>query len=253
MTRFTPQMRALDWLTSRPIAHRGLHDVAADRVENTESAFAAALAGNYAIECDLQWTADGEAVVFHDETLDRLAARPGWLRDLSVAELKSTPLVRGHDRMQTLPELLEQVAGRATLVIELKSHFNGDTRLATRALEHLAGYRGPYCLMSFDPAMVAAVATQSPDTIRGITADRTTDPYYRALPFKDRMNIRHFDHLHETRPHFISYYYRDLPFPVVQAIRAQGHPVITWTIRSREQQQQALRYSDQVTFEGYLP
>jgi glycerophosphoryl diester phosphodiesterase len=59
------------------------------------------------------------------------------------------------------------------------------------------------------------------------------------------------DHLDKTQPHFISYYFRDLPFVPVQAIRAAGHPVITWTIRNKNEEQLARRYSDQITFEGY--
>jgi glycerophosphoryl diester phosphodiesterase len=252
MTRFTPQMRALDWLTARPIAHRGLHNLSSGIVENTQSAFSGAIIQNYAIECDLQLTADDEAVVFHDETLQRVTERTGWVRDFSTRELKSATFKHGTDRMQTLAELLEQIAGGVTLVIELKSHFDGNTALATRALKVLADYNGPYCLMSFDPDMISAVAAQSPDTVRGITADRTTDAYYRMLPFAKRMNIRHFEHLEKTRPHFISYYFRDLPFAPVQAIRAAGHPIITWTIRTKDEERQARRYSDQVTFESYI-
>ena len=251
MRRFSPQLRALDWLVARPIAHRGLHNKTGGILENTASAFAVALAGNYAIECDLQLTGDGEAVVMHDETLDRVMDATGWVRDNAVRDLKSLAFKVGSDRVQTLGDLLDQVAGKATLVIELKSHFDGDVRLALRALEVLAGYDGPYCMMSFDPVLVQAVAELSPGTVRGITADRTTDPYYRALPFSQRLNLRHMDHLDKTRPHFISYYFRDLPFVPVQAIRAAGHPIITWTIRNPQEEQVARRYSDQITFEGY--
>jgi glycerophosphoryl diester phosphodiesterase len=251
MRRFSPQLRALDWLVARPIAHRGLHDVKVGRLENTASAFGQAMDGNYAIECDLQLTRDGEAVVFHDETLDRVMDATGWVRNYVVRDLKALNFKLGEDHMQTLGELLDQVAGKVTLVIELKSHFDGDVRLAVRALEVLAGYDGPYCLMSFDPVLVQAVAEMSPGTVRGITADRTTDSYYRALPFSQRLSLRHMDHLDKTRPHFVSYYFRDLPFVPVQAIRAAGHPVITWTIRNPEEERVARRYSDQITFEGY--
>jgi glycerophosphoryl diester phosphodiesterase len=251
MTRFTPQIRALNWLTARPIAHRGLHHKSKGVIENTETAFAAAIRQNYAIECDLQRTADGEAVVFHDETLERVTERKGLVKDFTSRELKAATFKHGRDRIQTLAELLEQVDCRVSLIIELKSDFDGNTTLATHALDVLAHYSGPYCLMSFDPKMIAAVAAQSPDTVRGITADRTTDSYYRMLPFAERMNIRLFEHLAKTRPHFISYRFRDLPFAPVQAMRAAGHPVISWTIRSQQEQSDALRYSDQVTFEGY--
>ena len=52
-------MAGLDWLIARPIAHRGLHDEARGIIENTPSAIAAAVAADYAIEIDLQVTADG--------------------------------------------------------------------------------------------------------------------------------------------------------------------------------------------------
>jgi glycerophosphoryl diester phosphodiesterase len=251
MRRFSPQLRSLDWLLARPIAHRGLHDIAARCIENTSSAFAAAIARNYSIECDLQLTADGEAVVFHDETLDRLIDGQGWIRNFSAGELKSMHFKAGDDRIQTLGELLHQVAGKVTLVIELKSHFDGDLRLVERVLDVLAPYDGPFCVMSFDPLLMQAVAALSPHTVRGITADRVTDLYYRALPFSQRLAMRHLDHLEKTRPHFVSYHFRDLPFAPVQRIRASGHPVITWTIRSAEDERLARRYSDQITFEGY--
>ena len=249
--RFTPQMRALDWLVARPIAHRGKHNKAAGVLENTASAFQHAIDGNYAIECDLQITADGEAVVFHDETLDRLTDQKGLLRNHSTNALQKLPLRIGTDHMQTLGEFLDQVSGRVPLVIELKSHWDRKVDLAVRALKVLESYAGPYALMSFDPDLVAAVAELSPRTIRGITADRTVDPYYESLTVSRRLEMRSFSHLPRTQPHFVSYYFRDLPFAPVQAMRAAGHPIITWTIRTPEQERIARRYSDQVTFEAY--
>jgi glycerophosphoryl diester phosphodiesterase len=250
--RFTPQLRRLDWLVARPIAHRGLHNKSKGIVENTSSAFASAIDGNYTIECDLQITKDGEAVVFHDETLERLTEATGWVNQHTKGELQKIKLRSSKDRMQTLGELLDQVAGRVPLVIELKSHWNEDTALAARAFKVLEPYSGPYAVMSFDPDLVAAVAELSPATVRGITADRTTDPYYNIVPVAKRVSMRNFSHLERTRPHFVSFYFRELPFAPVQQIRELGHPVITWTIRSKEEEAQAKRYSDQVTFEGYL-
>src|SRR5262245_48518041 len=116
----------LDWLTARPVAHRGLHDAAADVIENTPSAFAAAIAGNYAIECDLQLAADGEAMVFHDDTLERLTEGSGRLDAMPAAALKRVAFRATADHMITLGELCELVAERATLVIEIKSRFDGD-------------------------------------------------------------------------------------------------------------------------------
>jgi glycerophosphoryl diester phosphodiesterase len=250
--RFSPQLRDLNWLVARPIAHRGFHNKM-DVIENTQSAFAAAIKHDYAIECDVQLSADGEAMVFHDDDLDRLTQAKGPVKALTVKELKGVKLKSTTDRIQTLAELLEQVDGRSTLVIELKSQWDGDEALAKRALQILENYQGPHGLMSFDPDLVACMRELSPHTVRGIVADRTTDPYYNALPLAKRYAMRTFSHLAQTQPHFVSYNWRELPFEPVTEIRSLGHPVITWTLRSKEEASQALRYCDQVTFEGYVP
>lgn len=251
--RFTPQIRAIPWLVARPIAHRGLHDRGKAIVENSESAFAAAIDHGYAIECDLQVTACGEAVVFHDDTLDRLMEATGKVRAHGIRALKRFAFKTGSDRLQTLGELLDQVNGRVPLVIELKTHWDGDAALVTRGLEVLSSYQGPHSLMSFDPDQIEAVAALSPQTVRGIVADRVTHIDYRQLPFAARLELRSLSHRSRTRPDFVSYFHRDLPSEPVARLRGEGVPVITWTIRSPAQASAALRYCDQITFEGFRP
>ena len=170
-------MPGLDWLTARPVAHRGLHDAANGVVENTPSAFAAAIAGNYAIECDLQISADGEAMVFHDDDARSPDGCTGpAIRPQCRHELKAIAFKNTDDRMITLAELCDLVAGRVTLVIEIKSHFDGDTRLAARTVEVLQGYAGPVAAMSFDPLLVAALRTLAPGLPRGLVAERRRIP-----------------------------------------------------------------------------
>jgi len=249
--RFTPELRRLDWLVARPIAHRGLHDKAKGVIENTEAAFAAAIKQGYAIECDLQSSRDGEAMVFHDDTLERLTEASGPLGARSTRDLQKIGFKNADARMQTLGELLEQVAGRATLVIEIKSHWDGDNRLADRALAVLEAYEGPYALMSFDPDIIAHVRERSPHTVRGIVADRTTDDYYSHLPLARRLELRSLSHADRTRPHFVSFCASELPFAPITRLRMAGLPVVSWTIRTPDQAQHARRYSDQITFEGF--
>jgi glycerophosphoryl diester phosphodiesterase len=249
--RFSPQVRHLSWLVERPIAHRGLHDRGKGIIENTASAFASAIAGNYAIECDLQVTADGEAVIFHDETLDRLTEATGLVNAHTVNQLKEIAFKNSGDRILTLAELLNQVSGRVPLIIELKSHWDADCKLTERTLSVLESYAGPYALMSFDPDIVACIRELSPGTVRGIVADRTTGPEYCLLPLSRRLELRQFSHGARTQPHFISFHWRDLPYAAVNRFRSLGGPVITWTIRTPEQATLARRYSDQVTFEGF--
>lgn len=243
--------RAADIVAARPIAHRGLHDFKTGVVENTSSAFAAAIARGYAIECDLQLTQDGEAVVFHDDHLDRITEGHGLVKNHSAAAIKALPIRNSADHVQTLGELLAQVKGQVPLVIELKSHWDGDERLAVHAVNVLKDYAGPYCIMSFDPDLVAAVRRLSPGTVRGIVAERYNDPYYGALPLPRQIELRTFSHVSRTRPDFVSFYFEELPWAPITALRSEGVPVITWTIRSAEQAARALRCSDQITFEGF--
>jgi len=243
----------LDWLVTRPVAHRGLHDFSKRIIENTSSAFAAAIAGGYAIECDVQLTADGEAVVFHDETLERLTGGEGWVKEVTAHEMQKLTIHRSSDRVQTLSELLDQVDGKVLLLIELKSHWDGNDALVKRAVEILQNYSGRHALMSFDPDMVEALRLLSPTTTRGIVADRGIDEYYNFLPLDRRLELRNFSHVPRTQPHFVSFYFGDLPFAPVAGLHQAGTPVISWTIRSPEEAGMALRHSNQITFEGYQP
>ncbi len=242
----------LSWLTARPIAHRGLHDWRKGVVENTFGAFAAAIKGNYAIECDLQVTRDGEAVLFHDNTLDRVTEASGEVKDRTAAELKKIKFRYSTEAIPTLKELLDLVAGKVPLVIELKPQWDGDDTLARRTLAVLNSYSGQYGLMSFDPDVIAAVRRLSPGTIRGFISDRGFDPFYNRLPPALRLELRTLACVQRIRPHFLSMDIDELPWAPVAELRALGMPVITWTIRSPRQSAIALRDCDQVTFENYL-
>jgi len=248
-------MSALDWLIARPVAHRGLHDAAAGIVENTPSAFAAAVAAGYAIECDLQISADGEAMVHHDDTVGRLTDGHGRLDAMTAADLKRVPYRATSDRMITLGELCDLVADRAVLVIELKSHFDGNLRLVTRAAVVLTAYRGRAALMSFDPAPMAALREIAPALPRGIVAES----HYRHhewdhLSRRTKRALAYFAHALRTRPQFIAYSVKDLPaLAPLAARRLLGIPLLTWTVRTPEDQACATRFADQMIFEGFRP
>lgn len=244
---------ALGWLTARPIAHRGLHDAVHGIVENSRAAFAAAMRRHYAIECDLQVTADGEAMVFHDDRIDRLTPESGLVAAAFAKELGKIALTGSRDHIATLAELLAQVAGRAPLVIELKSHWDGDRRLARRAVEVLSGYAGPFALMSFDPDQVEQVRELAPAMARGIVADRVADASWSMLDLARRLELRNMGHLPRTRPHFLAFDVAGLPSPASRLFRAAGLPVICWTVRDEATRSRALRWCDQITFEGFLP
>src|SRR5690349_598177 len=183
-------MSKLGWLTARPIAHRGLHDISAGIVENTSSAFQAAIAGSYGIETDLQISADGEAMVHHDDALGRLTEGTGRLAELSAADIKAVRFRASSAHILTLGELCEHVAGRSTLLLELKSRFDGDLRLAKRTADVVARYSGRVAIMSFDPEPIEAVRKINPGLTRGIVAERHySDAEWDPLPFWRKQSL----------------------------------------------------------------
>lgn len=248
-------MAGLDWLTARPVAHRGLHDATSGVIENTPSAFAAAIAGNYAIECDLRLSADGEAMVFHDPTLERLTNAHGDVVARTATELAQVSFRHTQDRMPTLAQLCELVAGRVPLILEMKSEFDGDRRLPARVAEILRSYSGPVAAMSFDPEQIAALLAAAPGLPRGIVAERCyTHPEWAALTAGQRFNLSHLLHTPRTRPHFIAYSVKDLPAAAPLAARwLFGLPLLTWTVRTEAQRACARRWADQMIFEGFRP
>src|SRR5882757_200116 len=219
-------MRAPDWLTRRPVAHRGLHDAARGVIENMPAAAAAAVAGNFAIECDIQLTADGEAMVHHDDALGRLTDGSGAL-----------------------------LAGRVPLVIEVKSHFDGDRRLVARMAEVLASYQGPVVGMSFDPDQVLALREKMPALPRGIIAEREyTAADWPEATQAQRRGMEHLRHAFRTRPHFVAFWVDELPAAAPWIARhIFGLPLLTWTVRTPEQRARAAQNADQMIFEGFLP
>ena len=248
-------MRAPDWLTTRPVAHRGLHDAARGIIENMPGAMQAAIAGNFSIEVDIQLTADGEAIVHHDDALGRLTEGSGALRGKTAAELKEVAFKSTPERMMTLGDLCTLIAGRVPLVIEVKSHFDGDRKLVSRMAEVLAAYSGPAVGMSFDPDQVLALRELIPSRARGIVAEReyTEEEWPEASP-EQRRGMTHLRHAFRTRPHFVAYWVNELPAAAPWIARnIFGLPLLTWTVRTPEQRARAARHADQMIFEGFVP
>jgi glycerophosphoryl diester phosphodiesterase len=248
-------MNAPDWLVARPIAHRGLHDPGAGRFENTLSAADAAVAGGYGIECDVQDTADGEAVVFHDFALERLTATTGLVRERTAGELTRLPIGGGGERIPTFPEFLARIAGRVPLIVEIKSRFDHDPTLTQRTLDLLASYPGPAGVKSFDPFVVAAVRRIAPEIPRGIVAESVYDhPTLNKLSAELKHEMANLLHFGATEPDFLSWRVADLPCAAPFLCRhLKRMPVMAWTVRNEADRRRAALHADQMVFEGFDP
>ena len=232
----------LGWLTARPIAHRGFHDMNKSTWENTKSAFSRAIAHGYAIECDIQIATDGVPVVFHDDDLERLCGLPGDVRARTSQELAQLRVGGTADGVPSLPGLFRQVKGQVPLIIELKGRPGDDGGFADAVVECLEKYDGPVALMSFDHGLLRDIKACGATCPVGLTAEGVKPE--RFFLHEEAMQLG-LD--------FISYCVHHLPNAFIEAQRSQGVPIITWTVRDAEARALTQAHADQMTFEGFDP
>lgn len=237
-----PDPRKVAWIGEHDYAHRGLHGAGVP--ENSHAAFAAAMAQGYGIELDVRRSGDGQPVVFHDDTLERMTAEAGPVSRRSAAQLGAIALAGSAERIPTLRQVLADIGGHVPVLVEIKS--DRDTRVAALCLavrRVLEGYTGPHAVMSFDPRVAHWYWRHSPHTVRGYSVSEGED---RALPGKLRRRLA----LWHARPDFLAYDVRDLPSGFAAGQRRRGLPVVAWTISGAEHRERAAAHADAVIFEG---
>ena len=241
----------------RPIAHRGLHDNAGGRIENTAAAFQAALAAGYGIECDLQPASDGTPFVFHDETLDRLTDATGPFETRSPRELAAITYRGQSTHILSYSEFLSLVAGNVPLLVEIKSEWQvPDPHFLKSIAELSLAYQGPLALMSFDPAIILAMKALAPSLPRGIISGMYEGPHWwpDQIDPERAFRLSHCLESGPAEPSFIAYDIQSLPTPVTRFAReVMGLPLFTWTVRSPELLQRAATWADAPIFEDCNP
>jgi glycerophosphoryl diester phosphodiesterase len=237
------------WLTSTPIAHRGLHDLAAGRPENSLAAFDAAAEAGYPCELDVQLTDSGDLIVLHDFNLKRATGREGRTATLTAEDLPGTRLFGTGERVPTLAQVTERVRGRIPLQVEIKRASGDDPKaLATAVLATLRQSDAHYAISSFDPFVVYQLrAAKSPYPVGQISGLLGEHPLHKRLA--GRYMVGNF----VTRPDFISYELAGVHSPVVQAARRGGVPVIAWGVKSPADEEEARKHADNIIFDNYLP
>lgn len=232
-------------------AHRGLHDE--NKAENSMSAFAAAKEKGFGIELDVRLSKDGELVVFHDETLTRVVGIEGKVIDYTADELAKMSLLGTADGVPTLRQVLDLIDGAVPLLIEIKMG-NGESGIAEKFIEVIEGYKGDYIVESFNPIALKIVRRERPDILRGIlSAEYMKDPKYGGK-FIYRLG-QHLALNFLMRPDFIAYDKKGYTVFGLRFIRRVfGTPLITWTIKSQEEENEAISHGfDTVIFENYIP
>ncbi len=241
-------MTAPSWLLAKPFAHRGLFD--ATRPENSLAAIDAAIAAGFPIEIDVQVSADGQAVIFHDWNLLRLTGTDARVVHLTASELTRLRLLKTTETIPFLEEALEHIAGRQPVLLEVKNR-RQPTSLEPEVARLLQAYKGPIAVHSFNPYTLGWFRGNHPEILRGqISCAFDTDD----MAAWKKLILAHYGMTWMSRPHFISHHWKRLPALVPCLLRRMFRlPLLGWTIQSPEDHAAAALLVDNIIFEGFVP
>ena len=232
------------WITSKVIAHRGLYTEGIP--ENSLSAFLNAAKNGYTIELDVQITSDGEIVVFHDYNALRMTGHDLEINKTKFEQLKNLRLNGSDEKIPLLKEVFNAVDGKVPVLIETKNEGRAGM-LEQKLCSLLMDYRGDYAVMSFNPFSLAAVKKCMPRAARG---QISSDFIGEKMPWYEKFILRNMLLNFISKPGFIAYDISGLPNKRVARLRAEGVPVLGWTIRSMEELERAAQYCDNIIFAG---
>lgn len=230
-------------------AHRGLHTKDKTVPENSLPAFRAAVGHGYGVELDIQLSKDGQVVVFHDDTLDRVCGVHGRVDAFTFDELRAMRLCGTEETIPLLTEVFDVIGGKTPMIIELKTGPRND-ELCEKGLALMRAYNGPYCVESFDPRIVRWFRKNAPDILRGQLADepRSYEGQPKLLGLAMGCLLMNF----LARPQFIAYGPGKKPW-TVRFAEAMGALRVCWTVRPSDDIAAKQAENDAVIFEFYEP
>ncbi len=243
---------AWDRLFSPPIAHRGLWSPTG-APENSLAAFDAACRAGYGIELDVQLSSDGQVMVFHDHHLARMAGAAATLKEKTAADLGALRLKGSGEPIPTLEQVLRLVDGRVLIMVEIKSLPGEEGPLDEQVAQTIEGYVGPFSIIGFNPYSHAWWAEHRPDVLRGLNSYSYNDEGGHALPEDQRQAFRNLEHVAVAQPHFLALGTDMLPSEPAERRRAEGYPIVAWTVRSAEHWVAIEADCDNLIFEGFSP
>jgi glycerophosphoryl diester phosphodiesterase len=170
------------------IAHRG---ASGNFPENTRLAFEKAIEARAdMIEIDCQTTSDGHVVVFHDERLNRTAGVSGTVKSKTLQQLKKLDVgqwkkrsFRG-ERVLTLEEVLEIIAGKVDLCLDIKQYNASQPGMEIKLLFIVShyDYLDQTIFSSFDYPCLERIRELAPEARIGVIygAGVKADPFVAA-------------------------------------------------------------------------
>ncbi|MBR2974992.1 MAG: glycerophosphodiester phosphodiesterase [Clostridia bacterium] len=242
-------MKTNNWLTNKYIAHRGLFDNKAIP-ENTLPAFERAVEMGFAIELDVQMTADGVLVVFHDDTLERMTALSGDIRQITYLQLMGVTLLDTNVTIPTLEQVLNTVDGKTPLLIEIKAHQHKVGVVEQKVADALCTYKGEFAIESFNPIIIRWFRKHHPSFVCGQLASELKDA---PLPKLTIFLLKHLLLCRWNGSRFVAYDVQSIAKMKRVAKLRKKMPILCWTIRSQQQYKDTMQHYDNIIFDSFLP
>lgn len=237
----------MNWLLSRPIAHRGLHDATCPK--NSLSAFKRAIDHGFPFEIDVRLTKDEVLVVCHDDEFTDYFGKKGVVSELTYDQLKTYSLSASGERIPTFEEVKTLTDGKVGILIELKNH-SSCRRTEEVLLKELESYKGPYAVQNFNPLSIAWFKKNAPHVKRGVLSYTFSDNTEMSKLRKFLLSNLLLDAF--AKPDFIAHLGTELPR---RAVRRTRLPVLAWTVTSEEKAWDLINngHANNIIFEDFLP
>lgn len=225
-------------------AHRGASGYAP---ENTLEAFALAMEqGADGIELDVQMTRDGELVVIHDETVDRVSDGTGEVRSYTLEELKKLRVSNHMEqypdvRIPTLREVLELVnPGTMEVNIELKTGIFWYPEIEKKVLELVQeeGMENRVIYSSFNHYSIQKIRELSPEAE---TAYLFGDVILHVEEYASKTGVKGL--------HPALYHVKMADF--MKEYQASGLAVRVWTVNDEQQIEELIRQGADAVITNY--
>ena len=234
------------------IAHRGFFNNETEKPENSLAAFASAVENGYGIELDVQMTADGKLVVFHDDSLLRMCGVDKLLEDCSFEELQTYFLKNSDEKIPLFTDVLKVIDCKVPLIVEIKNTKKYQ-EVCEKTASVLDSYKGIYCIESFNPFMVAYFKKNRPAVIRG---QLSTD-YFKDEPqmkFTSKFVLTNLLLNFYARPDFIAYNHNhknQFSYKILRKI----YPIknVAWTIKNQDELDSARDVFTCLIFDSFTP
>jgi glycerophosphoryl diester phosphodiesterase len=237
------------WLTSGPIAHRGLYDDTAGAPENSLPAFRRAADQGIPFELDVQLTSDGSLIVWHDAKVIFPDGTAAAVEAITTNDLNRVRLGRTDEWVPTLAQVLETVDGRVPIVLDVRRYrFARHAQFERAIADEIRNYLGPIALQSFDPLAVYRFHRLTQDRHGGQASGELPSANKLIAPIGRAMltNV-------VTRPDFITYEITRLPSFWTNLWRRRGVPLLAFPIENERDEQRAIALANNYFFANYLP